>query len=1119
MTAKQTERHSYGVHDLPKGTVTLVAASADGSPAGSTNATAWNAPGGHRRRLVEIATRHEGVVVRVDDGELLLAFGSAREAVAAAAEARAALSGADVRVHIGIHTCEPQPSDHGYTGPDVEAVARLTQLAQAGQVLLTGATRGLVETNTKDLGLHSLAAGAEPQRIHQLQIEGLPSEFPPLAGVEDAAVGETRSGHASRLLGEVVGRVPELAQIDAFAALAESGPAALLLEGEPGIGKTTLWRIALARCREHGLRIIVAAPGEQERALPFAALADLLEADLDQVGDRMTDPQRRALDVALLRAEPGRNRVDQRAVATATLAVLRSLSEQSPLLVAVDDAQWLDAASAQVLEFVARRLRSEHIALALATREVGDEAPLGLARAWFDTRLVRVGVGPLGIDAIGELLGRQLGARPPRPQLEQLHQNSGGNPFFALELGRALQRLPSPPAPGEPLPVPRTLQALLAARLEAIPEDVFELLAVLSLAVRPTVGLAESVLGQDVGQLLEEAERASLVEVATTEVRFAHPLLPAAILASLQGARRRELNKQLAAHAVDVTERAHYLALSTDEPNDQVGDLLEAAAEETAKRGAPAAAADLFEQAGRLTPGADSELRHRRTLKAARAAMESGDLGRSDRLVEDMLHEAPRGDLRAAALNSLANSRYRQAGIEEALELRKRALEEVESTAVRGRIEADFTQNLLQMSRLEPALEHARIAVSLAQELGDPSFLGRTLSDLAMAEFLLGTAPPAELVEHIESLMPQISESSALMTIRLVLAGLKKWSDQGEEALRELRSLRDQAREHRLESHLPGITFQLGELELWLGDWESAATRALEIHRATLAADDAASMLALYLDGAVAAHRGQTEAARAAAERGLETSTRASDLRFSLRHHALLGFIALSSGDTQEASEHLQRARALFHEAGYADPGVVRFQADEVEALIGAGRLEEAAIRATELEASGRQRDRPWPLATGARSRGLVLAAQGRSAEAMEALDEAVAHHARLQQPFEFGRTLLARGAVLRRARQKRSARDSLEQSAAIFDRLGAQLWAARARAEATRIGGRAPAASDLTPTEQRVVELAIEGLTNREIAGQLFMSVKTVERHLSHAYGKLGVRTRRELARKLSSP
>jgi DNA-binding CsgD family transcriptional regulator len=237
-----------------------------------------------------------------------------------------------------------------------------------------------------------------------------------------------------------------------------------------------------------------------------------------------------------------------------------------------------------------------------------------------------------------------------------------------------------------------------------------------------------------------------------------------------------------------------------------------------------------------------------------------------------------------------------------------------------------------------------------------------------------------------------------------------------------------------------------------------------------------------------------------------------------LRHHALLGFIALSNGDAHEACDHLQRARTLFQEAGYADPGMVRFQADEVEALIGAGRLEEAAIRATELEASGRQRDRPWPLATGARSRGLVLAAQGRSVEAVEALDEAIAHHARLPQPFEFGRTLFARGVVLRRSRQKRSSRESLEQAADVFDRLGARLWATKAHAELGRIGGRAPASNDLTPTERRVVELAVEGLTNREIAGQLFMSVKTVERHLSHAYGKLGVHTRRELARKVSS-
>jgi DNA-binding NarL/FixJ family response regulator len=266
------------------------------------------------------------------------------------------------------------------------------------------------------------------------------------------------------------------------------------------------------------------------------------------------------------------------------------------------------------------------------------------------------------------------------------------------------------------------------------------------------------------------------------------------------------------------------------------------------------------------------------------------------------------------------------------------------------------------------------------------------------------------------------------------------------------------------------------------------------------------------------AHRGDVQRAREIARQGMEVAERTGNLLHQIRCVALLGFIDLSVGDPTNARDWLEWATELAAAALHGDPGVLRFAADAVEALLGAGDLDGAETRLEILEQRGEALGRAWALATAGRCRGLIESARGNSAAAEVALEQALERHASVPQPMERGRTLLALGTVHRRAKRKLAARHALDEAGGTFRDLGTPLWEAKVAAEFQRIGGRPPAPHSLTPTERQVAGLVAAGRTNREISEQAFMSVKTVEAHLTRIYSKLEVRSRTELARAVGS-
>ena len=393
--------------------------------------------------------------------------------------------------------------------------------------------------------------------------------------------------------------------MDELLALLEDGPHALFLEGEAGIGKTRLWQEGVERARGLGLRVLSTRPGGTEVKLALAGLSDLLGDVAAETLPELPPPQRRALAVALLLEEPGGAPPDDRAVGAAFLGSLRVLANAGPVLVAVDDVQWLDRASARVLEFACRRLDGERIGMLVTVRLAADETePVELARALGDDRVEHLLLGPLTVAAVYELVRVHLDLALSRPVLLRVHESSGGNPFFALELSRALRRAGAEPTPSEPLPVPPSLRELVRARLALLPRSSAETLLVAAALSRPTVSLVEEAVGSGAraDRDLGRAAEAGVIELQGDRIRFAHPLLASIPFSAAPAESRRSIHRRLAAVVADPEERARHLALAAEGPDVDVAAALADAAARAKARGAIAAGAELAEQALRLTP-------------------------------------------------------------------------------------------------------------------------------------------------------------------------------------------------------------------------------------------------------------------------------------------------------------------------------------------------------------------------------------------------------------------------------------------------------------------------------------------------------------------------------------
>jgi DNA-binding CsgD family transcriptional regulator len=914
---------------------------------------------------------------------------------------------------------------------------------------------------------------------------------------------------------ELIGRDAELQNAERFLAAALDGSRALVIEGEAGAGKTSVWEAALDATRRRGSRVLEARPAEAETSFAHAALGDLLAGHHD-VLDRLPAPQRRALEVALLLSDDDGAAPDQQAVALAVLGALRVLAEQAPVVVAVDDIQWLDRPSAAVLSFAARRLDEERVGLLLAWRTDGDQSlPLSLERAFTADRLERMRLPALSLGAVSRLLHVHLDYVPSRPVLHRLHELSGGNPFFALELARALRAGTLHLEPGERLPV--TLDALVGARLGAVSREAQRALATAAALAQPTEELVSEVASESG---LAEGERAQIVAIRDGQIRFAHPLLASGAYALLDGAERRELHALVAERVADPEERARHLALAAAGPTEEVAGALEEAARRAQARGAPPAAAELYEAAARLTPPELVRERQLRTVDAAFCIFQCGDGRRARELLEDVVAELPAGPDRASALIRLALLRGYDDDMRAAEKLLRQAVTEAEGDE---RLLAAARMQLSSMlfrlrERLRESVEHAAIAEEAASRVGDLATVDEALAIRLLSEAALGDAAARRTLDAALDLQPRHENARASAQPLFQVSFARLWWDEVDGAAEGFEWLHRRAVEMGDEGSLPYVLVALAQVECVRGDAAAAARYAdegLEVTEQSGQATVGAYLLALRsLADAIA---GEIEPGRERALRALALADRTSGRPAEHFARAALGLLELSAGRPDESCRALEPLVDFLRRERIIEHGTARVVPDQIEALVALGELDTAAELLAWYEGNARHLGRPGPIGTAERCGGLLAAAAGDVDGALVRLQHAWELVADVPIPLERGRTALVLGATHRRARHKRAAREALEQALSIFDQLGARVWAERATAELARISGRPAASGALTETESRIAALVAEGRSNKEIAAALYITPKTVGTQLSRIYRKVGVHSRTELARHLS--
>ena len=926
---------------------------------------------------------------------------------------------------------------------------------------------------------------------------------------------------AAAIADAVIGRDAEFEAVLQLLNAARSGPAALVMRGEPGVGKTTIWHAAVARAAEASFTVVSCRPSPAETDLPYAGLGDLFDHLDDNVMSALPAPQRRALDVALLRVDAGSGSLEQRAVGAAALHVLVDLARSAPVLLAIDDLQWLDRPSVNVLRFVLRRISPAQVGVLVASRFRGSEDDrLALGEALPPAQVDWLTVGPLDISALDQVLRSRLRTAFLGTTLRRLHETSGGNPLFAIELAKSLLDPDANAVPGQPFPAPSSLPELLAVRLARISPPTRQVLLAASALARPTVDLVLQATENYGGTRasLDQAVDAEVVAVHGRAVRFTHPLLSSVVYAEASVQERRRLHRRLAGLVADPEERARHLGLSAEGPDRDIASTLEHAAWRAASRGAPDAAATLLEQAVDLTPASSQEDVPRRKLEAADQHIAAGDTVRARVILESVLSAAGEGPVRARALHRCAQVSALVGALRSVPQLLQDALDDVgDDLPLRASIERDLVWSLAQVGDITELLPHACAAVAAAEASGDRQLISEALNHLCMAQcFARGSIDPKLLERAIRDQggTAPSPHDRAIASGRLTLALALKWTDDFDGAREMLEALRAEHIEHGDEAALTPVLFHLGELECWSGDWRAAACIAKECHDLAVRSGQAvAELRAMTLDAMVACFRGTTDAVSMSTA-SLAIAQTAGDWSAVIRILKSVGVHELSIGKIEAAVDHLERGIALTKSSGY-DHRTVRIVPDAIEALIAVERCQDAAALVEELEWCCANSDRPWALATRARCRGLLQAATGQLAEAEASLELAMREHQRLPRPFERGRTLLSLGVVQRRLRRQRAARESLNEARRIFDTVGAVRWTDRARAELTRIAGRASSPLALTPTEEQVATLVADGRTNHEVAASLFISVKTVEANLTRVYRKLGVSSRRELLRR----
>ena len=890
-----------------------------------------------------------------------------------------------------------------------------------------------------------------------------------------------------------------------------AGGRSVALVGDAGVGKSTVLNLLRTQVVGPDRRVLASAPAEPDTQLPFVTLIDLLAPVGEEFFGRLADASRRALDAALLKQELPVRDLDRLAVRVGVLELLRLVTVDGPVALVVDDAQWIDPASTEVLRFVVRRLAEDRLQVLVAERVSADEELR--SRVWLPENTLQCVVGPLPEESLVRVVLDRTDGLLSRGVALQVCHLSAGNPFLALELADALRQRGGHLVVGEALPVPARLDALLRDRLARLPDSARDTLQVAAASVRPTLTVLRRAGCSTAVEDLCTAAAAGLADLTVAgAVVFAHPLVRAAVYAEVATVTRMRVHGRLAAAVADPIERARHEALATVMEDERVAAALTDAAVMAQRRGAADVAFELAGLAAQRTPESDLTAWAERKIVQGWYGYAAGLADEAREVAEEILvADVParvRVRARLIAFEALGH-RIGQAG------------DQLEAALADAADDPDLEQPVLVhqawhhivRGQYRLALGPATRALDLATISGDPG------AELQALRALLSARSHLQL--DISS-----TRARALRLVETTDVGGLAWLvyfDEGSHLLVEdrfgeardmfQRALSVAANDPRHVLDSMAVLRFLTKVELRLGNCEAALAFANQYRMRQT--EDSTDHLGLVCLADAEMWGGDLSRAESLARQAMAASERTGDTHSNQFLWLILVVCRLLTGDAADAVELARRADQHLGDEGLTKTRRL-LRVSLVEALARTGRLAQARSALAELMPVAAGQLPRGTVAMTQRAEAVVLMSEGRLDAAAEVLERALGAQRELGTPLEELRTLLVAAEVERRRRRRGTARTLLLAAREIGVACRAKPWLERVDAELERLeaSARRPADEVLTPTEERIVALVVQGATNREIATALSLGVSTVEGSLSHVYRKLGARSRVDLVR-----